>query len=110
MAFDHELILIDTVSSVNDIGDSITTEIRTTVLCDEISVTRSEHYSAHARGLRPEKVFVINKHEYSGQDDVEFEGRKYTVIRSFAPKIYKGIADFENLELVCQGAVNNGAS
>jgi SPP1 family predicted phage head-tail adaptor len=106
MTFDYELTLISSTYTVNNIGDSIPTETRTDVLCDVQSVTRSEHYSAAANGLKPEIVFVVNKFEYDGQKEVEFENKRYKVDRAYSPKKSKGIEDFENLELVCSGLVN----
>jgi SPP1 family predicted phage head-tail adaptor len=97
--FDYELTLIDTTSSENDLGDALTTPTPMTVLCDIKSVTRSEHYAAAASGLRPEIVFIINKYEYKEQKFVEFEGKKYSVIRTY-------VNNGETIELVCQGAVN----
>jgi len=81
-------------------------DTRLVVLCDVQSVTRAEHYSAAANGLKPSVVFVLNKFEYEGQKDVEYEGNRYNVDRSYAPKKSKGIEDFENIELVCSASIN----
>lgn len=107
MTYDYELTLIEAAYTQNDIGDSISIETRIDVLCDVLSVTRSEHYSAAAYGLKPDIVFVINRFEYGGQTVVEFEGKRYKVDRTYIPKKSKGIEDFESLELVCSGL--NGA-
>lgn len=107
MTFDYELTLIGALTYItNNAGDSIPIEKKTVVLCDVQSVTRSEHYSAAANGLKPESVFVVNKFEYDGQKEVEFEGKRYKVDRSYSPKKSKGIEDFENIELICSGLVN----
>ena len=106
MTFDDELVLIEKVSSTNEIGDPVTTEIRTSVLCGVRSVRQSEHYAAAAHGLQPEIVFVINQYDYSGQKDVEYSGQKYRVIRTYKADKAKDFSDFENIELVCQGVVN----
>ena len=106
MTFDDELILIEKVSNTNDIGDPVTTEIRTPVLCGVRSVSQSEHYAAAAHGLQPEIVFILNQYEYSGQKEVEYEGHKYRVIRIYKINKAKDFSDFENIELVCQGVVN----
>ncbi len=104
MTFDNELTLIKTTgSTTNSIGDSIPNEEKTTVLCDILSVTRSEHYTAMANQMQPELVFVLNKYDYDKQKDVEFEGDRYRVIRTFKPKSSKDIGSIDNIELVCQG-------
>lgn len=110
MTFDHELTLIDVVHSENDIGDPITYEERTDVLCSVQSVTRSEHYAAAAHGLQPEVVFVVNQYDYNGQKYAEFENQRYQVIRAYKPRKAKGIGDFETVELVCKGWVNNATT
>ena len=109
MTKDDELTLISTTYSENDMGDMVPIETRLSVLCDVLSVTRAEHYSAMANGLKPSIVFSVNKFEYSGQKDVEYEGKKYNVDRAFAPKKSKGIEDFEDIELVCSASINGVA-
>lgn len=105
MTMDDELTLIDKSNSENDIGNVITTDILTTVLCSVRSIKRSEHYAAAANGLKPEITFVLNKYEYNGQKEVEFESVRYSVIRTFVPDKFKGIEDFETIELVCSGVI-----
>ncbi|KNY24843.1 hypothetical protein [Pseudobacteroides cellulosolvens] len=106
MTKDYELVLIDnSASTVNDIGNVITTEVRTPVLCGIRSVTRSEHYAAAANDLKPEIVFIINKYEYTGQKEAEFENARYRIIRTFVPDKNKDISDFEDMELVCSGVM-----
>jgi len=106
MTFDFELTLINTTYTENGMGDMIPIDTRLVVLCDVQSVTRAEHYSAAANGLKPSVVFVLNKFEYEGQKDVEYEGIRYNVDRSYAPKKSKGIEDFEDIELVCSASIN----
>jgi SPP1 family predicted phage head-tail adaptor len=103
MTFDFELTLIKTINVENDLGDPTFEEVKTDVLCDVLSVTRSEHYAAMSHQVQPEVVFVVNKYDYENERDIEFEGSRYSVIRAFEPKKSKGIGDFETIELVCQG-------
>jgi len=106
MTFDYEITLVEQTYTIDGSGYNIPNEARTDVLCDVQSVTRSEHYSAAAYGLKPEIVFVVNKFEYEGQKEVEFNGSRYMINRTFAPKKSKGISDFETIELICSGLVN----
>lgn len=105
MTKDYELTLISTTYDENAMGDMIPLETRTDVLCGIQSVTRAEHYSAAANGLKPSIVFVLNKYEYEGQKDVEYEGARYNVDRSYESKKSKGIENFEDIELICSGAI-----
>jgi len=109
MTKDDELTLISTTYDpevTNDMGDMIPIEAKLMVLCDVLSVTKTEHYSAAANGLKPSIVFAVNKYEYDGQSGVEYEGKRYNVDRTFAPKKSKGIEDFEDIELVCSASIN----
>ncbi len=108
MTFDHELILIKTEEAENDLGDPITIRAEKPVLCDVLSVGRSEHYQAAAHGLKPELVFVVSKWDYQGEKEVVFDGERYNVLRTYRPKTAKGLGDFETVELVCEGVVNRG--
>lgn len=103
MTFDEELDLITVTNTENALGDPIPIESRITVLCDVLSVTRSEYYAAASHNLRPEIVFALNMYDYDKQNLVEHDGIKYSVIRAFKPKKSNGIGDFETIELVCQG-------
>ena len=108
MTFDHELVLVRIEAGENDLGDPITIRTKKPILCDVSSVGRNEHYQAAAHGLKPELVFVISKWDYDGEKEVEFEGKKYNVLRTYQPKKAKVLGDFETMELVCEGVVNRG--
>lgn len=107
MTFDYELKLLDKVLDQNEVGDPIEIPVERSVLCGVLSVTRSEHYQAAASGLKPSIVFVLNKYEYQNEQEIEFDGQRYRVIRTYQPNEAADPADFENIELVCEGLVNN---
>ena len=108
MTFDYELILIQTEEGENELGDPIIIRTEKPVLCDVLSVGRNEHYQAASHGLKPELVFVVSRWDYEGEKEVVFEGKNYTVLRTYEPKKSKGLGDFETMELVCEGVVNRG--
>ncbi len=83
MRMDEELVLIDTVTTVNDVGIPVLTETKTTVWADKLSAKRSEHYAANAAGIRVDIVFSVNADDYTGQTEVEWNSTKYNVVRSF---------------------------
>lgn len=107
MTFDNELTLVTITHTTNDLGDPVEVLTRRRVLCDVRSVTRSEHYQAAAHGLQPEIMFIVNTHDYEGEKVVEYDGRQYQVMRTYAPKQAKKFADFESVELVCAGRVGS---
>ena len=108
MTFDHELVLVRIEAGENDLGDPITIRTKKPILCDVMSVGRFEHYQAAAHGLKPEIVFVVSRWDYEGEKEVEFEGERYNVLRTYQPKKVNGLGDFETMELVCEGVVNRG--
>jgi len=79
----------------DDIGNQLFLVNETVVYCALSSVMRSEFYNAAAAGLRPEIVFVVHGFEYTGAQQVRFDGKLYNVIRTYA----KG---FEEIELTCE--------
>lgn len=83
MRMDEQLVLIDTVTTVSDVGIPVLTETKTTVWADKLSAKRSEHYAANAAGIRVDMVFSINADDYAGQTEVEWNSTKYNVVRSF---------------------------
>lgn len=93
--YDHELILLGSGYTEDELGNHIPNDTRRFILCKVESVGRSEFYSAATSNLRPEIVFTIHKYEYEGERKVEFEGQQYSVIRTYATGI-------EEIELTCE--------
>lgn len=99
--YDHELVLISETIQEDEIGNRIPIETRKTILCDKKSAGRNEYYQAAAAGLKPELVLIVHAYEYNGEQLVEFEGKRYSVIR-----IYE--LNDEEIELVCERKAGNG--
>lgn len=104
--YDHELVLISRYQPRDEAGrpqvdqwlNPLYVEERRTVLCKLKAVTRAEYYSAAAAGMRPSLVFVVHAYEYNGETLVEFEGKRYNVVRTYK-------TDFEEIELVVERVV-----
>lgn len=99
--YNHELTLIKNGYTEDELGNQIPSDEETTILCKLKSVSRNEFYNASIANLKPEKVFIVHGYEYNNETLIEFEGEKYTVIRTYAN-------DFEEIELVCERKVGNG--
>ena len=93
--YDHELILLGTGYTEDDLGNQIPNKTRKPILCKVDSVGRNEFYSAATSNFRPEIVFTIHKYEYENERKVEFEGKQYSVLRNYA-------TGFEEIELTCE--------
>ncbi len=101
MTFDHQLVLLGQKYIQDDIGNWRLVPDPRAVLCGVKSVTRNEFYGAAQAGLKPEIVFVVHGYEYQGEQEVEFEGERYRVVRTYS-------VSFEELELTCEKVVANG--
>lgn len=101
MTYDNELILIGYTIDYDEIGQEIKKPVEKKILCAIKSVSRNEFYAAAQAGLKPEITFIIHAYEYNGEKEVEFEGEKYKVIRTY-------MKDFEEMELVCEKVIGNG--
>ena len=100
MTYDHELILIGHIYEEDEWGNQVPVEARKPVLCNVKSIGRNEFYAAAQTGLKPEITFVIHGYEYNEEKEVEFEGEKYKVIRTY-------MKDFEEMELTCEKVAGN---
>ncbi|WP_163583287.1 phage head closure protein [Gracilibacillus saliphilus] len=86
----------------NEYSDPITVPgDKKKVFATKKSITRTEFYQAAVSDFRPQITFVIWQHEYADEDNLEFKGKLYNIIRTFEP-------DEKEIELVCQGLSNNG--
>lgn len=112
MTYDHVLQLLNIQSEENGMGDPVHKIVSNrTVLCSLSSIGMKEFYEAAAQGLKPEIRFKINRFEYQGENFVEFENRRYRIIRPYVNyDTPKDISEFESMELICEGVVNNATT
>lgn len=101
MTFDNELTLLGIEYEKDEWGNQKPIPIKKTVLCNLESASRSEFYNASVSGYKPELVFIIHTYEYDNEEKVEFEGKEYTIIRTYRK-------NFEELELVCGQVIGDG--
>lgn len=95
MTYDYELTLIGYETEYDEIGQEINVPVERKILCGVKSIIRNEFYAAAQTGLKPEITFIVHNFEYNGEKEVEFEGQKYRVIRTY-------LANSEEIELVCE--------
>jgi SPP1 family predicted phage head-tail adaptor len=96
-----EVIKLIGASTVqNDIGDPIE-EIsgEREIFAEKKSIKQSEFYQAAATGLKPELTFVVWTREYNQESTLEYNSKKYNIIRTYD-------RDDEHTELICSGLVN----
>lgn len=75
--------LIGEVPEAHGVFD-LPAETKRMVYCTVRSVSRSEVYAAKSSGLDPQLVFVLSDYlEYDGEPQLEYQGRRYKVIRTY---------------------------
>lgn len=87
--------LIGYTVTLNDYKQEVTTETRSQIFAKKKSVSRAEFYNGGKAGLQPEfrlKTAVI---DYNGELEVEVDGARYGIYRT-----YNVSADY--IELYCE--------
>ena len=80
------LKLIRETKVKNDIGQLVPTEIASKdILCEVVSITRTEWDSAQQRGYEAEICLKVFFADYSGQRICEWQGERFEIYRTFRP-------------------------
>lgn len=83
MLQDNTLKLISYTESKDKYGMPVKVSSETEIFCKVDSISRAEFNVASQNGLQPQWKFVIRAKEYSGEKVVEFEGKKFSVYRTY---------------------------
>ena len=75
--------LISKEMTTDEVGFPIATETESETFCKVDSITRAEFFNAGKAGLTPEYKITVNAVEYNGQPEVEYEGKRYTIYRTY---------------------------
>ena len=62
-----------------------TVESKRTVFCNKRSVSQSEYYKAQQAGKKVEAKVEVHTVDYAGEVLVEFEGKRYSVLKTYEP-------------------------
>ena len=98
--------LVSAVIQTDTYGVQKRTETKKEVFGQINSVTASEFFEGGRNGLTPELRFSVFLYDYSGETVVEYDGKRYSVYRT-----YKARNDI--MELYCErkgGTMNTPAS
>lgn len=101
------LTLISNVWTKNKYGVDVPAEepTRTEVFCECKSITRNEFFDAGRNGLNPQFVFTMFAGDYNGESLVEYNGKSYSVYRT-----YKTDDDYIELYVERKGGTNGAQS
>lgn len=58
----------------------------TTIFCEVESITQSEYIAAGQKDIKPSYKFTVWAFEYNNQTEVEYEGQKLTIYRTYNKK------------------------
>ena len=87
MEYSEIIYLIEETIGADDIGNQITALSSSNKCYAKVqSVRTNEFYSAVEVGLTPSMEFVIKKLNYHGENEIEWDGIRYEVIRVVEPK------------------------
>ena len=65
--------------------DNPPVESARTVFCNKRSVSQSEYYKAQQAGKQVEAKVEVHTVDYAGEVLVEFEGKRYSVLKTYEP-------------------------
>jgi SPP1 family predicted phage head-tail adaptor len=77
-----DIVTLITVTYTTDaLGNQVADESKKEIFANMFTVSATEFYNAALTGLRPSLMFEIYSFEYAGQTRLEYEGKKYNIIR-----------------------------
>jgi SPP1 family predicted phage head-tail adaptor len=87
MEYTEIIYLVSKVLEEDEIGNIKTSSFTLTKrYAKKQSVRTNEYYSAVESGLTPSVEFVMKRLDYDGQMELDYNNKRYTVIRTIDPK------------------------
>ena len=87
MQYSEIIYLITESIGEDDIGNTISSLTSSKKCYAKVqSVRTNEYYSAVEVGMTPSVEFVIKKLNYNGEEEIEWNNKRYSVIRVVEPK------------------------
>lgn len=87
MEYTEIIYLVNKVLEEDEIGNVKTSSFTLTKrYAKRQSVRTNEYYSAVESGLSPSLEFVIKRLDYDGQMELDYNNKRYMVIRTIDPK------------------------
>lgn len=80
---DATIKLIKITTTQDALGYPVETETAREAFCSVGSVTRSEFFQAGKAGIVPDYVFSVNAIEYEGEKELEYNGDKFGIYRTY---------------------------
>lgn len=96
---DEIIYLIAKRFESDQIGNQIPVETKTEVFAKKESTYGEEFYAAGQAGIAAKYKFIVNRADYNGEAEVEYNGERYPVYRTYEKK------RSEEIELHCSERV-----
>lgn len=77
------IYLVSKTRTQDEYGVWKSTTERRKVYCDVASISQSEWFEGGRNGLNPALRFRMFRYDYNGEETLEFEGRTYTIYRTY---------------------------
>lgn len=77
------ILLVEETVKEDDYGVISTSQNTKQVFCNVSSVSSTEWFEGGRNGLNPKFRFTMFAHDYSGEEIVEYNGKRYSVYRTF---------------------------
>ena len=84
-----KLISRSTSQTLDDLGQMIETETKTTVQVTEKPISSSEFFKAHQEDIQAAVLLEMSRFKYNGENEVEYKGKTYEVYRTYPLGISK---------------------
>lgn len=78
-----KISLISKTYTIDSVGNPIPTATKRDVFAVMSSINQSEFYEAGQQGLRPNACYAVRLTEYNGEDELEYDGKRYTIYRTY---------------------------
>lgn len=83
MEQDTSIVLIAQTKTHNAYGAAVIEETSKTVMCRRRSVGRADYYNGLQSGLSQEHIFITHPINYSGEEYLEYKGKRYGITRTY---------------------------
>lgn len=93
----------DTNLMLVSVGSSADEDVRTAVFAEVDPVGRDEYETAGQQGMKAEYKFTVWAAEYDGQEEVEYNGRRLSIYRTY------GARSDDKIELYAAERAGNGS-
>lgn len=87
--------LIGKTITLNEYKQEVEVDTRVEILAQKESISQSEFYRGGEAGLKPEFCLTVAIIDYNGEQEVELDGIKYGIYRTYEP-------DKDYIELYCE--------